>query len=108
MKNHKKKKLEKAGWKIGSAAEFLELSSLEDALIELKLVLADSLRDRREAQGLTQAEVAELIGSSQSRVAKMESAEADVSIDLLIRALLALGITRRQLGRMIGSPRSAA
>ena len=108
MKNAKKKKLEKAGWKVGSTSEFLGLTEQEEAFIELKLLLAECLRSRREDKEMTQAEVAELIGSSQSRIAKMESAEAEVSIDLLVRALLALGITRRQLGRLIGSSRSAA
>lgn len=108
MKERKKKMLKKAGWKVGSASDFLGLSDEETAFIELKLLLAQSVREHRERKGLTQGELAELMGSSQSRVAKMEAAEADVSIDLLVRALLALGMSRQQLGRLIGSKRSAA
>jgi predicted XRE-type DNA-binding protein len=105
MKKSRQAKLESAGWKVGTAAEFLELSKEEAAFVELKVVLASSLRKRREAKELTQEEVAKLLGSSQSRVAKMEAAEADVSVDLLVRALLALGVTRKGLAKIIASPR---
>lgn len=91
MKSEKCHKLEKAGWKVGSAAEFLGLSAAEEAFIELKLGLARSLRDHRTIQNLTQAEAARRLGSSQSRVAKMEAADQTVSLDLLVRALLTLG-----------------
>lgn len=102
MKKAKKERLERAGWKVGSAAEFLGLSDEESALIEMRLALADNLKERRQSAGLTQQQLAEQLGSSQSRVAKMEAADPAVSIDLLVRALLALGATRRDLGRIIG------
>jgi phage-related protein/DNA-binding XRE family transcriptional regulator len=108
MKDAKRNKLRKAGWKVGSAADFLGLTAEEAALIELKLLLAANLRERRERAGLTQEQLAEHLGSSQSRVAKMEAAEVGVSMDLLIRGLLVLGVTRRELGRLIGGKRSAA
>ncbi len=108
MKDAKKKKLKKAGWKLGSASDFLGLTDEESAFIELKLLLAQSVREYRERKALTQEQFADLIGSSQSRVAKMEAAESDVSIDLLVRGLLALGVSRQQLGRLIGSKKSAA
>lgn len=90
MKKDRQKALEAAGWKIGSAAEFLGLDAVEGALVELRLGLGKALRERRTRSGLTQTQVARRIGSSQSRVAKMESADASVSLDLMIRALLAL------------------
>lgn len=102
MKEAKKQRLERAGWKVGSVQAFLGLTEAESALIEIKLALARCLRERRAAQQWTQAELARQLGSSQSRVAKMESADASVSLDLLIRALLALGITRREVARIIG------
>jgi predicted XRE-type DNA-binding protein len=103
MKDQKRRKLEAAGWKVGSAADFLNLSPEERALIEMKLALARSLKQRRQRRRFTQTYVAKLLGSSQSRVAKMEAGEASVSIDLLIRALLALGASKGDVGKIIGS-----
>jgi len=37
MDKSKKKRLKEAGWRVGSASEFLQLSAEEQALIELKL-----------------------------------------------------------------------
>ena len=102
MKKAKKERLQKAGWKVGSVQDFLGLSDEEAAMVAMKLALARGLKERRVAQGLTQDELAKRLGSSQSRVAKMETGDATVSIDLLIRSLLALGATRQQLARIIG------
>ncbi|RKX43571.1 MAG: transcriptional regulator, partial [Verrucomicrobia bacterium] len=55
----------------------------------------------REKQGVTQVALAKLIGSSQSRVAKMEAGDSSVTIDLLMRALLALGLTKKDLSRIV-------
>lgn len=94
-------KLERKGWKFGSADELLGLSTQESAYIELKLGLSDTLKSKRVSQKLTQAELARIMKSSQSRVAKMEAGDPTVSIDLLIRFLLALGVTKEELGRSI-------
>jgi DNA-binding XRE family transcriptional regulator len=83
--------LESAGWRVGTAEEFLNLTEAETAFIEMKLALADGLRKLRLEKSQTQAEVAQTIGSSQSRVAKMEAADPSVSMDLLVRGLLRLG-----------------
>jgi DNA-binding XRE family transcriptional regulator len=93
--------LERAGWKIGDAADFLQLSEEERRFIETKLALADGLRRLRERQGLTQTDVAERIGSSQSRVAKMEVADRTVSTDLILRSLFRLGANRRDVARLL-------
>ncbi|MDT8403143.1 helix-turn-helix transcriptional regulator [Sulfuriflexus sp.] len=87
MKTAKRNKLEANGWKVGNAADFLELSDEESAYIELKLKLANKLKDARSQRRLTQKQLAELIDSSQSRVAKMETGDPSVSLDLLIKAL---------------------
>jgi Helix-turn-helix domain len=109
MKNEKRKKLEAAGWKVGTASQLLGLSREEAELVELKLALARGLRLRREARRLTQGRLAKLIGSSQSRVAKMEAADSTVTLDLLLRSLLATGATRRELAKIIQRPtRSSA
>jgi predicted transcriptional regulator len=99
MKKGKKERLEAAGWRVGTTADFLGLSKEEAALIEMKLGLAASIRRRRIARKLTQTQLARRLGSSQSRVAKMEAADSSVSIDLLVRALLELGATRSQVAK---------
>jgi len=101
MNKNKRKKLEKKGWKVGSAKDFLGLSPEETAYIELKLVLAKDLKKKRRSLRLTQAAFAKRIRSSQSRVAKMESGDPSVSVDLLIRSLLALGTPKQTLQRSL-------
>lgn len=101
MDNVKESRLRAAGWRSGDVADFLELTAEQTAFVELKLALADLLRDTRTGHGWTQAHVAHLLGSSQSRVAKMEAADRSVSIDLMVKALLALGASRQEVGRVI-------
>ena len=101
MNKARQKRLEKQGWKLGSADEFLELNPQESAYVELKLALSRSLQERRLRRKLTQEQLARLIKSSQSRVAKMEAGDPTVSIDLLVRSLLALGTSARALARSL-------
>ena len=101
MKKSKRERLEAAGWRVGSASDFLGLTKEEAAFVEMKLALADSVRRRRQARRLTQTQLARRIGSSQSRVAKMEAADPSVSIDLLMRALLEMGASRAEVARAI-------
>jgi DNA-binding XRE family transcriptional regulator len=101
MDARKKKRLEEAGWRVGSTQELLGLSPAEAAYIELKIALSDKLKERRQRQQVTQQKLAELLGSSQSRVAKMEAGDPTVSLDLLLRALFALGATRRDVAKAI-------
>jgi DNA-binding XRE family transcriptional regulator len=102
MNSAKKARLEAAGWKVGSAEDFLGLSAAEAAYVGMKLGLAHGLRERRQRRKLSQTQLAKVLGSSQSRVAKMEAADPTVSADLLIRSLLTLGSTRRELATVIG------
>ena len=101
MKKGKRAKLEARGWRVGSAAEFLALSPEEAALVEIKVALSRSLRLRRTKQRLSQTALARHLKSSQSRVAKMESADPTVSVDLLLRALFALGATPRDVAKAL-------
>jgi DNA-binding XRE family transcriptional regulator len=103
----KKRKLESAGFKVGTVEDFLGLSVEEIALIDLKIRLVRMLRPARETIGMTQNSLARRIGSSQSRIAKMEAASPDVSLDLICRALLALGVTRQGIGKAISGIRAA-
>jgi ribosome-binding protein aMBF1 (putative translation factor) len=97
----KKRRLEAAGWAVGDASDFLELTREEVEFIEMKLALAEGLREERETQGLTQAELARRVGSSQSRVAKMEAADPSVSVDLMLRSLLKLGARRADVAKLV-------
>jgi transcriptional regulator with XRE-family HTH domain len=71
------------------------------AYIELKLELSRKLKASRTSKKLTQAELARVVKSSQSRVAKMEAGDPTVSIDLLVKSLLALGVSKKELGQVI-------
>ena len=105
MDRAKRKRLEAKGWKVGDAADFLSLRQEEAAYVELKLSFSQNLRERRREKRLTQAQLAKMIKSSQSRVAKMEAGDPTVSLDLLVRSLLVLGTSKRELARAIsGSP----
>jgi len=101
MNKVKRKILEEAGWTVGSATELLGLTPQEQIFIELKLLLSRSLKEEREKRGLSQAKLASLINSSQSRVAKMEANDPSVSFDLLLKAILATGITRGELAAIL-------
>ena len=101
MRATKRKRLEAKGWKVGSTNEFLNLSAEEAAYIELKLSLSNSLRQRRLKEKLSQVELAKMVESSQSRVAKMEAGDPTVSIDLLVKSLLVLGVSRKDLAKAI-------
>lgn len=97
MKTSKTRRLRAAGWKVGSAREFLRLDDQEAALVELKLCLADALRQARRKRGISQVELAKRMGSSQSRIAKIEAGDPNVTLDLILRALVASGASRREI-----------
>jgi hypothetical protein len=105
MREEKRKRLLAKGWKVGSTQEFLRLTDEEAAYIELKLRLAESLRERRRRGRLTQVDLARLLKSSQSRVAKLEAGDPSVSLDLLVRSLLVLGASHRELSQIISGRR---
>lgn len=100
MDQQKQKRLEAKGWKVGTVSEFLELTPEENTLIEIKLALSRNLKVRRQ-QVMTQTELAEKIHSSQPRIAIAENGGDSVSIELLIRAMLAIGVTPQEIGKVI-------
>ena len=102
MDAKKRKRLEAGGWTVGDAAAFVKLTPEETALVEMRLALSRTLRERRMAAGLTQTELAKHLGSSQSRVAKLEAGDTSVSLDLLIRGLLAVGASRKDVAQALG------
>ena len=107
MKPVKRQRLERKGWKVGDARDLLQLTDDEVTYIELKLALGDQLKAMREKKAVTQVELAKLLSSSQSRVAKMESGDLSVSIDLLVKGMLALGATRKQIAGAMAPTRAA-
>lgn len=100
MEESKQKKLQEKGWKVGTVSEFLDLTPEESTLIEIKLALSRYLKERRQ-QSMTQTELADKLHSSQPRIAKAENGDASVSIELLIRAMLATGATPQEIGQVI-------
>ena len=108
MKKTKRARLEARGWRVGSTADFLELTAEEAGLVETRLALSLTLRKRRASHHMTQAELARRLRSSQSRVAKMEAGHKSVSVDLLLRALFSLGAKPRDIGRALQRPKGAA
>ncbi len=104
MDEKKRKQLEAKGWKVGSVQDFLGLSDEELVYIDMKLSLARLLKSRRKQKGLTQQELADQLHTSQSRVANMENGDPKVTVDLLIKALLALDVDRSELGKTIQEP----
>jgi len=103
MKSSKQKGLEEQGWKFGDTAEFLELSEEEQAILELKMSLGKQLKLFRVRNNWTQVQFSRIVKSSQSRVAKMESGDPSVSLDLLFKSLLASGATKQDLAQAITS-----
>jgi DNA-binding XRE family transcriptional regulator len=108
MDARKQRRLEKAGWSVGSTAEFLGLSAEEAALVEMKLALSDHVRAWRARAHMTQATLAKRLKSSQSRVAKLEAGDPSVSLDLLVRASLATGAKPREVARALTAQKRAA
>ena len=104
MDREKKNRLTSKGWKVGTVSEFLDLTPEEAAYIELRLSLSESVKRLRKSRKVTQNQLAEMLSSSQSRVAKLEAGESSVSIDLLIRSLFVLGASNKDLARIIASP----
>ena len=111
MNTAKRKALEAAGWKFGDAADFLEMSPVERQLLDARVELALAIRRQREARKMSQKELGARLKTSQPRVAKIERAAADVSLDQLVRAYAAAGgkiVVRSKKGRSTKGRRSNA
>lgn len=93
MNPSKRKALESAGWKIGDAADFLAMSAEERQLLDARVEIALAIRRQRASRNMSQKELGTRIRTSQPRVAKIERAAPDVSLDQLVRAYAAAGGT---------------
>jgi DNA-binding transcriptional regulator YiaG len=96
MNKAQKARMEKAGWKVGTAADVLGLNQAEEALVEAKLSLGDVVRTVRQRMHLSQAGLAKLMGSSQSRVAKVENRDSEISLELQMKAIFAADPSTRR------------
>lgn len=103
MKKAKQNKLKKAGYRVTDAQKFLGLSDAESKLIDLKIALTRRVRDERAAQALTQEDLACSLKSSQSRVAKIEAAAPDVTLDLILKALFVLGLSQKEVAKVVAA-----
>lgn len=103
MRNSKLKRLKAAGWKVGTARDFLGLDDQEAALVEVKLSLIDAVKKSRRKRHLSQTDLAQRLRSSQSRVAKIETGDPSVSLDLIVRALIATGATQQEIRKAFTS-----
>lgn len=97
MENTKKNKLEAKGWTVGDIDEFLGLDEAEMTIVEMKVALAKALVEKRKSSNVTQVNMAKIIGSSQSRVAKIEKADSSVSLELMIKSFISLGATKKDI-----------
>ena len=97
MKTDKLERLHAHGWKVGSAEAFLQLSEEERRLVDLKISLSGAVRKSRVKRKLSQIDLAQRMKSSQSRIAKIEAGDPSVSLDLIVRALIASGATTRDI-----------
>ncbi|MCI5149338.1 MAG: XRE family transcriptional regulator [Candidatus Electrothrix sp. MAN1_4] len=103
MKKEKQRKLEKAGWKVGDTADFLELTKEEAALIDMKISLSKTFHNLRKKAKLTQVQVAGILHTSQSRIAKMEVGDPSVSMELLVKGMIKLGASKKTVGQALVS-----
>jgi transcriptional regulator with XRE-family HTH domain len=101
----KRKALEAAGWRFGDAADFLGMTDEERQLLDARIEAALAVRRQRQARKLSQKELASRIKTSQPRVARIERAAPDVSLDQILRAFAAAGgrIAVKQVGPSPGT-----
>jgi transcriptional regulator with XRE-family HTH domain len=108
MDPERRRELEGYGYVVTTAAEWLGLSKAESDFIDICLSLRHLIRFARERAGLTQAQAARRLKSSQSRVSKMEAGDPSVSLDLLVTSALTLGATRQEVATAVAGPVSSA
>ena len=98
----RKQRLKEAGFETTSVKDFLDLTDEEITYIEMKSGLARALKEYRTTKlKMSQHALAELIGSSQSRVARMEAGDPSVTLDLLVRSMLSTGLKRADIARAL-------
>ncbi|ADB41295.1 helix-turn-helix domain-containing protein [Spirosoma linguale] len=61
-------------------------------MTDIKQITSTQIRDARKAKGLTQKELAEKLGVSESTVNQYESGKQNLTIDTLVKIANALGM----------------
>jgi predicted XRE-type DNA-binding protein len=90
-------------WVETDVQDLLGLSPEDLVIVEFRAALAVALQRARKRKGLTQEEAAEVIGTSQAQVSKMEAGQSSITIDRLIKALASLGVSRPAILRALNS-----
>lgn len=101
MTPEKRARLESAGFRVGDAADFVDLSREEHETVELRVSLARLVSDLRRSTRLTQKQLAARIGSDQARISRLEAADLSVSVDQMLEAAFALGASRKDIADVL-------
>jgi transcriptional regulator with XRE-family HTH domain len=96
-------RLDGSAWIVGNVADFLQLTEGQATSVDIRAALAEELQLRRNQRGWSQGDVARLMRTNVSRVAKMEQPDCSVSLDQMVNALLAVGVSRSQLATVIAN-----
>src|SRR5262245_26622057 len=97
MNERKRLRLERAGWRSGTVQQFLGLTDAAAAYIETSVLLAAALRAVRRRRRMSLGVAARTIGTTTAAVGKLEAGNPSATIDELLGALLALGISPRRV-----------
>jgi len=97
MNNDKKKRIEAAGWKVGSVDEFFNLTPEESAIVDMRFNLAKALYEKRQNLHISQSALAKRVKTTQPRIALVEKGAASVSLDFMVRSLLAVGASKKEI-----------
>src|ERR1700730_7479285 len=98
VKAEEKDPVEGPGVWVGGAEDFLGLTKSERVIVDFRLDLSRRIKEARERRGWSQASLARAMGTSQPRLSRIEAGYPDVTIDLMLRALVAAG------GEVPGAP----
>lgn len=103
MSKKRKQRLEEEGFKETTVSESLGLSKGEALMVELRVRLSEEIEDRRTGEGMTQEQLADKLGTSQSRISAMETGDTSVSIGAMLCALVELGANKEDIGDVIAA-----
>jgi DNA-binding XRE family transcriptional regulator len=71
--------------------EWLDIDDADMKVIEFRVALVKAIRRKRARSNVTQAALADQVGTRQPNIAKIEAGGVGVSLDLLLRVFFATG-----------------